>query len=56
MVRFATLLGESPSVGWAVVTFISLLDLYRRGLIDLEQDELFGDIVITGRAGTSAQS
>jgi segregation and condensation protein A len=54
-VSFATLLGEAPTVGFAVVTFIALLDLYRRGVIDLAQDELFADIVITRREATSAQ-
>jgi segregation and condensation protein A len=55
-VSFATLLGDAPTVGFAVVTFIALLDLYRRGVIDLAQDELFADIVITRRARTSAQT
>jgi segregation and condensation protein A len=55
-VSFATLLGESPTVGFAVVTFIALLDLYRRGVIDLAQDELFADILITRRQAPSAQS
>jgi segregation and condensation protein A len=54
-VSFATLLSEAPTVGFAVVTFIALLDLYRRGVIDLAQDELFADIVITRREATSAQ-
>lgn len=48
-VAFATLLGEDPSLSFAVVTFIALLDLYRRLAIDLEQDELFGDIRIIRR-------
>ena len=55
-VSFATLLGDAPTVGFAVVTFIALLDLYRRGVIDLAQDELFADIVITRREATSAQA
>ena len=55
-VSFATLLGDAPTVGFAVVTFIALLDLYRRGAIDLVQDELFADIVITRREPTSAQT
>ena len=54
-VSFATLLGDAPTIGFAVVTFIALLDLYRRGVIDLAQDELFADIVITRREATSAQ-
>jgi segregation and condensation protein A len=55
-VSFATLLGETPTIGFAVVTFIALLDLYRRGVIDLVQDELFADIVVTRREPTSAQT
>ena len=53
-VTFATLLAEAPTIGFAVVTFIALLDLYRRAVIDLVQDELFADIVITRREPTSA--
>ena len=45
-VSFDELLGPAPSLGWAVVTFIALLDLYRRIVIDLEQNALFTDIVI----------
>ena len=55
-VSFATLLGDRPTAGFAVVTFIALLDLYRRGVIDLAQDELFADITITRRERTSGQS
>lgn len=51
---FATLLvrapGERPTLGFAIVTFIALLDLYRRAAIDLEQDELFGDITVRRKA------
>ncbi len=53
---FATLIvsvpGEQPTLGFAIVTFIALLDLYRRAVIDLEQDELFGDITIRRKART----
>ena len=41
---FATLLGDRPTLGYAIVTFIALLDLYRRLVIDITQDELFGEI------------
>ena len=47
---FATLLGERPTLGFAIVTFIALLDLYRRSVIDIDQDELFGDITIRRKA------
>ncbi|HEY8806720.1 MAG TPA: ScpA family protein [Candidatus Limnocylindria bacterium] len=43
---FGTLLGERPTLGYAIVTFIALLDLYRRLVIDITQDELFGEIRI----------
>ena len=46
MVSFSELLAPMPTLGWAVVTFIALLDLYRRIVIDLEQNELFTDILI----------
>jgi len=45
-ISFTELLGAAPTLGWAVVTFIALLDLYRRIVIDLEQNELFTDILI----------
>jgi len=45
-ITFSELLGSEPTLGWAVVTFISLLDLYRRVVIDLEQSDLFADILI----------
>ena len=45
-ISFTELLGPAPTLGWAVVTFIALLDLYRRIVIDLEQNELFTDILI----------
>ncbi|MBN1192951.1 MAG: segregation/condensation protein A [Coriobacteriia bacterium] len=34
-----------------VVTFLAILELYKRGLIVLEQTELFGDIEIVGTGG-----
>jgi len=43
-VTFGTLLGVRPTLGYAIVTFIALLDLYRRLVIDITQDELFGEI------------
>ena len=45
-ITFSELLGARVTLGWAVVTFIALLDLYRRVVIDLEQNALFTDIVI----------
>ena len=45
-VTFASLLGDRPTLGYAIVTFIALLDLYRRLVIDITQDELFGAIQV----------
>jgi segregation and condensation protein A len=45
-VTFVTLLGDRPTLGYAIVTFIALLDLYRRLVIDIRQDELFGEILV----------
>lgn len=47
---FATLLGDRPTLGFAIVTFIALLDLYRRLVIEIDQDELFGEITIRRKA------
>jgi len=33
------------------VTFLAILELYKRGVLDLKQDVLFGDIVISEREG-----
>ena len=53
-ITFSELLGAVPTLGWAVVTFIALLDLYRRVVIDLEQSELFADILIRRKERTVA--
>jgi segregation and condensation protein A len=45
-VTFVTLLGDRPTLGYAIVTFIALLDLYRRLVIDIRQEELFGEILV----------
>jgi len=52
-VTFSELLGSAPTLGWAVVTFIALLDLHRRLVIDLEQNALFTDIVIRKKERTT---
>lgn len=48
-VAFSTLLAEHPTLRFAIVTFLAILDLFRRGIIDLEQEELYGDISIRRR-------
>jgi segregation and condensation protein A len=50
-VTFVTLLGDQPTLGYAIVTFIALLDLYRRLVIDITQDELFGEIRVERKVG-----
>lgn len=54
-VSFVGLLGEDPSLAFAIVTFISLLDLYRRVVIDLRQDERYGEILVTRKGAVGAQ-
>lgn len=44
---FAELVGENPSPEIIVVTLLAVLELYKRGLVEVVQDALFGDIVIT---------
>jgi segregation and condensation protein A len=45
-VRFSDLLGANASAEEVVVTFLAILELYKRGEVDLRQDLLFGDIEI----------
>jgi len=46
-VRFSELLGEDPDPELVVVTLLAVLELYKRGMADVCQDDLFGEIVIT---------
>lgn len=46
-VSFSTLLDARPTLRFAIVTFLAILDLFRRGAIDLHQADLFGEITIT---------
>ena len=45
--RFSDLLDGDTSPEIMVVTFLAILELYKRGLADIQQDQLFGEIVIT---------
>ena len=45
--RFSDLLDGSTSLEIMVVTFLAILELYKRGLADITQDALFGEIVVT---------
>ncbi len=44
---FRELVGDHPTPELVVVTLLAVLDLYRRSEADLEQEELFGEIVVT---------
>lgn len=43
---FRDLISSGAPIEELVVTFLAILELYKRGLVRLEQDELFGDIEI----------
>ncbi len=47
--RFSDVVGSQDSSAVIVVTFLATLELYKRSMVSLSQDELFGDIVITFR-------
>jgi segregation and condensation protein A len=49
VVNFSELLGGQSTPELVVVTMLAILEIYRRGRADLEQEELFGDIVVTKR-------
>lgn len=44
--RFSDLVDERTSTPVAVVTFLAILELYKRAMVTLRQDEQFGDISI----------
>jgi len=44
--RFSQLVGPGTPKDVAVVTFLAILELYKRVMVRLGQDELFGDIAI----------
>ncbi|HET6352535.1 MAG TPA: segregation/condensation protein A [Coriobacteriia bacterium] len=43
---FAEIVGEDPSPELVVVTFLAILELYKRGYVDVVQDQIFGEIVV----------
>jgi segregation and condensation protein A len=45
--RFSELVGDSATSEVVVVTFLAILELYKRGLVDLTQDALFDEIIVT---------
>ncbi|MBI5231722.1 MAG: segregation/condensation protein A [Coriobacteriales bacterium] len=44
---FSELLGPTITPELVVVTFLAILELYKRGQVDIRQDVEFGDIVVT---------
>jgi len=44
---FSELVGGSPTPEVVVVTLLAVLELYKRGVVEVAQDALFGEIVVT---------
>lgn len=51
--RFSELVPPGAGRDVLVVTFLAVLELYKRGFVTVVQDELFGDIVVTALEGGS---
>ncbi len=51
--RFSDFIKEDDSPHYIVVTFLAMLELFKRNMVSLRQDELFGDIDITYVEGSS---
>lgn len=41
---FSQLVGDEPTAELVVVTFLAVLELYKRGVVSVTQDELFGEM------------
>ncbi|NHM16006.1 segregation/condensation protein A [Eggerthellaceae bacterium zg-887] len=52
--RFSDLVTRSTPVPVTVVTFLAILELYKRSMVTLAQDEAFGDIAIAFVEGSGA--
>lgn len=53
-VSFSELLGGNTMPEVVVVNFLAVLDLFKRGMVSVRQDELFGDIQISHIDGADA--
>ena len=53
-VRFSELVEAGASAEIVIVTFLAILELYKRGLVDVTQDAVFGDIVVSELEGGEA--
>ncbi len=43
---FSQLVGKAPTPELVVVTFLAVLELYKRGVVSIAQDDTFGDIAL----------
>lgn len=50
-VHFSELIAAGASNEILVVTFLAILELYKRGVLDISQDAIFGDIVVSELEG-----
>lgn len=53
--RFSDFVKENDEPQMIVVTFLALLELFKRNMVNLRQDELFGDIAISCVEGADRQ-
>ncbi len=53
-VTFSEIVGEQDDPETVVASFLAILELYKRGLVRLRQDELFGDIDVAHVEGAEA--
>lgn len=53
---FAELVGVDAEPEIVVVTFLAILELYKRGLVDVTQDRLFGEIIVSHLTAEEAAS
>ncbi len=55
-VRFSEIVAGNATLEVIVVTFLAVLELYKRGLADITQDHVFGEIVVTNIDAEEAAS
>ena len=53
--KFSDFISADDSPHLIVVTFLAMLELFKRNMVSLKQDDLFGDISITYVEGANAQ-
>lgn len=51
---FAALTADAPSTAHVVACFLALLELYKQGLVELEQVTTFGELAVVWQGGGSA--